>query len=78
MGFLELRSSIKFLNPPDSRRAACVRPGPELIFLPVASGVTPSGEPPVRIFLGTEPGQYQAERIFVYSIERNRDLARVY
>jgi hypothetical protein len=32
----------------------------------------------VRIFLGTEPGQYQAERIFVYSIEQNRDPARVY
>jgi mitochondrial fission protein ELM1 len=78
MGLLELRSSIKILNPRDSRRAYCVRPQPERICLAVASGATPNGKPPVRIFLGTEPGQYQAERIFVYSIERNRNPARAY
>ncbi len=78
MGFLEIRSSIKFLNPPDARAAACTREKPECITLEVEPGVTPSGAPPVRVFLGTEPGQYRAERIFIYSIERNRDPARVY
>jgi hypothetical protein len=32
----------------------------------------------VRIFVGTEDGQWRAERIFVYSIERVRDPARIY
>jgi hypothetical protein len=32
----------------------------------------------VRIFVGTEDGQWRAERVFVYSIERVRDPARVY
>ncbi|MEE8509408.1 MAG: hypothetical protein V3T07_10110, partial [Myxococcota bacterium] len=32
----------------------------------------------MRIFLGTEPAQYRAERIFVWSIEQVRDPGRVY
>jgi len=55
-----------------------MRPRPELVVLDVAEGVTPSTKPPVRIFLGTEPAQYRAERIFIWSIERVRDPARVY
>jgi mitochondrial fission protein ELM1 len=78
MAFLEFRSSLKFLNPPDARGAACVRTRPECIVLGVAEGVTPSPRPPVRVFLGTEPGQYRAERIFVWSIEQHRDPSRVY
>ncbi len=78
MGFLELRSSIKALNPADARRDACVRSEPECVVLPVEAGVSPSQAPPVRVFLGTEPGQYRAERIFVYSIEQHRDPSRVY
>jgi hypothetical protein len=78
MAFREFRSSLKFLNPPDARRAACVRTRPECIVLGVAEGVTPSPRPPVRVFLGTEPGQYRAERIFVWSIEQHRDPSRVY
>ena len=38
----------------------------------------PSPLPPVRIFLGTEEGQYRAERVFVWSILQVRDPARVY
>ena len=34
--------------------------------------------PPVRIFLGTEEGQYRAERVFVWSVLQVRDPARVY
>ncbi len=55
-----------------------MRPLPELVVLDVVTGVIPSSKPPVRIFLGTEPAQYRAERIFVWSIERVRDPARVY
>ncbi len=78
MGFLESRSRIKWLNPADARRDANVRSEPECVVLPVAEGLSPGNKPPVRVFLGTEPGQYRAERIFVYSIEQNRDPARVY
>ena len=78
MGFLEVRSNIKVLNPPDPRAQACVRSAPERVVLDVAPGVTPSDKPPVRVFLGSEPGQYRAERVFVYSIEKNRDPSRVY
>jgi mitochondrial fission protein ELM1 len=30
------------------------------------------------VFLGSEPGQFRAERVFVYSIEKHRDPSRVY
>lgn len=37
-----------------------------------------SAKPPVRIFVGTEPGQHRAERVFLWSIEQARDPSRVY
>lgn len=55
-----------------------LRDKPETITLPVHHGVQPSGKPPVRIFLGSEPAQYRAERVFLWSIEKHRDPARVY
>ena len=54
------------------------RAQPECVLLPPRPGVPPSPKPPVRIFLGTEPAQYRAERIFFWSIERHRDPARTY
>ena len=78
MGFFEIRSNVKSLNPRDPRRAACVRSEPECVVLPVEDGALASAKPPVRVFLGTEPGQHRAERIFVWSIEQNRDPSRVY
>ena len=60
------------------RPAPASRTKPELVLLDVAPGVTPNGKPPVRIFLGTEPAQHRAERIFVWSVEKARDAARVY
>ncbi|HEX8374713.1 MAG TPA: hypothetical protein VF606_05995, partial [Geminicoccaceae bacterium] len=54
------------------------REQPDIVTLGVREGVEPSGLPPVRIFLGTEDGQYRAERVFVYSVERHRDPGRVY
>ena len=55
-----------------------MREQPTLVLLGVREGVRASSKPPVRIFLGTEPAQYRAERIFVWSIERVRDPSRVY
>ncbi len=55
-----------------------MRSEPERLVLDVADGVTPSSKPPVRIFLGTEPAQYRAERVFIWSVEQHRDPARVY
>jgi hypothetical protein len=54
------------------------RDAPELVRLDVAEGVEPNGKPPVRIFLGTEPRQYRAQRVFVWAIMRARDPARAY
>ncbi len=54
------------------------RDQPECVVLPPPPGVQPSPKPPVRIFLGTEPAQYRAERIFFWSILVHRDPARTY
>ena len=54
------------------------RTQPERVVLGVRKGMTPSEQPPVRIFVGTEPDQYRAERIFIWSIEQVRDPSRVY
>jgi mitochondrial fission protein ELM1 len=51
---------------------------PRVITLEVRPGASPSPKPPVRIFLGTEPSQYRAERVFLWSIEQVRDPGRVY
>jgi len=65
---------------PQSRSglAPGVRLLPVCLVLGVRHGVTPGPRPTVRIYLGTEPAHYRATRIFVYSIERVRDPARVY
>lgn len=48
-----------------------------VVFGAVA-GHASSPLPPVRIFLGTEPAQHRAERVFFYSLLKVRDPARVY
>jgi hypothetical protein len=60
------------------RPALASRNRPDLVRLDVAPGMTPSGKPPVRIFLGTEPAQFRAERVFVWSVEKARDPSRAY
>jgi hypothetical protein len=35
-------------------------------------------KPPVRIFVGTEPSQFRAERVLIWSIEQVRDKSRTY
>lgn len=48
---------------------------PQRLFLPPSA--SPS-KPTVRIYLGTEPGQYRAERVFVWSVLQHRDPTRGY
>lgn len=63
---------------PSDRAHPPQRAVPETLVLDVRPGVAPSSDPPVRIFLGTEPSQYRAERVFLWSIEQVRDPSRVY
>ncbi|MFD1702329.1 hypothetical protein ACFSCV_04855 [Methylopila henanensis] len=62
----------------DKPRPAGHRDAPEVVRLDPEPGVTPSPKPPVRIFLGTEPMQARAERVFIWSVVRRRDPARAY
>ena len=62
----------------DRDRPEGFRASPEVVRLDVEPGVTPNGKPPVRIFLGTEPTQARAERVFIWSVKQTRDPARVY
>ena len=62
----------------DLVRPEGVRENPEVFRLDVKPGVKANNKPPVRIFLGTEAGQFRAERVFVWSIMQVRDPARVY
>ena len=45
------------------------------LVLPGAPG---DGRAPVRIFLGTEPAQHRAQRVFCYALEQVRDRTRRY
>jgi hypothetical protein len=59
-------------------RPAGWRAVPTLAAFPPEPGVTPDPRPPVRIFIGAEPGQNRAERVLVWSILKHRDPARAY
>jgi mitochondrial fission protein ELM1 len=57
---------------------SAVRDTPECLVLAPRPGAAPSDRPPVRIFLGSEPAQRRAERVFAWSVERVRDPGRRY
>jgi len=78
MAFLTERIIRSCLRLPSTLRAGQEHAVPDRVVLPVRSGFTACGKPPVRIFLGTEAAQYKAERIFIWSIEQVRDPTRVY
>jgi len=59
-------------RPPGTTKA------PECVRLDPAPGHEPSDRPAVRIFLGTEPRQYRATRVFVWSVMQVRDPGRAY
>lgn len=60
----------------DAATARALRETMERVVLPPHPGVRPSERPPVEIFLGTEPAQYRANRVFGFSIEKVRDPGR--
>jgi len=78
MAFLTQRILQSAFRLPATIRATELRAEPDVVVLPVREGQTPSEKLPVRIFLGTETAQYKAERVFIWSIEKVRDPARVY
>ena len=57
-------------------RAPVLRDSMECVVLAVRPGAAPSVRPPVEIFLGTEPAQFRANRVFGWSIEKVRDPGR--
>ena len=59
-----------------TRRAPGHRDAPVLYHLPALQD--PVDKPPVRIYLGTEPLQHRAERVFIFSLMRVRDPRREY
>ena len=50
----------------------------EVIRLDVVPGHEAKDKPVVRIYLGTQPDQYRAERVFIWSVQKYRDPGRVY
>jgi mitochondrial fission protein ELM1 len=48
----------------------------ECAVLPARGDGSVSSRPPVEIYLGTEPAQYRANRVFAWSIEKVRDPGR--
>ena len=61
---------------PVADTAPSIREAMETVVLPARPDATPSDRPPVEIFLGTEPAQYRANRVFGWSIEKVRDPGR--
>jgi mitochondrial fission protein ELM1 len=77
MSLTSAANTIARVIPPSAAKLAAGHELPQAIVLPpTAPGETE--KPPVRIFVGTESGQYRAERVFVWSIERVRDRSRRY
>jgi hypothetical protein len=62
----------------DPARRAGFRSEPEVVRFGPEPGHAASREPAVRIFLGTEPMQARAERVFLWSIHRRHDPSRRY
>lgn len=59
-----------------AEKSRSLRESMECVVLPARPGAVPSNRPPVEIFLGTEPAQYRANRVFGWSIEKVRDPGR--
>src|SRR5262245_3875695 len=78
MAFLDRRRRLARRLPFAGDARPGIRAQPECVVLGVREGVAPSPKPPVHIFVGTEPAQYRAERVFFWSIEQVRDPGRIY
>jgi hypothetical protein len=68
------------MSPAAAQPAAAASPVPSLepVRFDVLPGAVAVDRPPVRIFLGTEPAQHRAERVFFYSLRKVRHPGRVY
>jgi mitochondrial fission protein ELM1 len=73
-----LRKLTRLVPGSEQHWTAGVRTFPQKVVLDVAPGVTPSNKPPVRMFMGTEPRQHRAERVWIWSVLQVRDPSRVY
>lgn len=71
------RKPLHWLAQPRAR-AASANAQPLVFVTDPEPGVAPSDKPAVRIFLGTEPRHYRAERVFVWSVLKHRDPTRRY
>ncbi len=60
----------------DKSRGPGMRDRSECVRFDAEAGA--SSKPPVRIYLGTEPAQHRAERVFLWSILQVRDPTRGY
>jgi mitochondrial fission protein ELM1 len=79
MAFFEkARTVARFFPPMGKNRVFGVHAHPERVVLGVQDGAPLSPKPPVRIFVGSEPVQYRAEQVFLWSVEQVRDPGRVY
>ncbi len=66
------------LRPRYSTREAELRTQPVRVVLEATQPGTGKAKPPVRIFVGTEPSQFRAERVMIWSVEQVRDKSRTY
>ncbi len=73
-----LHRLLRSMLPPawDPHRPPALEIMPECIVLEPQTA--PSPLPTVRIYLGTERGQFRAERVFLWSVMKHRDPARRY
>jgi len=69
-------NSMKCLASGSPAHTRAQRDWMECVVLPARPGAVQSARPPVEIFLGTEPAQYRANRVFGWSIEKVRDPGR--
>ncbi len=75
--FATTRRHWKFRGRLQARhRAPGHRDAPVLVCLPAAGGAP--DKPPVRIYVGSEPLQHRAERVFIWSVLKVRDPMREY
>lgn len=61
-----------------NNRLPGTRDNPPVLVFEAEQGSAEANMPPVRIFLGTEPLQYKAERIFAWSVAKHRNPSRRY
>jgi len=67
---------VPYLNP--AKTPVASRRRPERILLGAKPGDRLGNKPPVRIFLASGREQFRAERLFIWSVEKQRSPGRIY